>query len=320
MNGAITRIGALAFLVAVTACESKLTGNEGNLTFSYTADDNFLDFNKPIGVGARLDYEVEEVGSNRPVTLTSVSVSDGFAVIDFSGNDFTLEATAAGNALVEVEATTRDGEATFDSVNINAAVPDVLRLGHTCTSENAARYLNGQRIVVPFELERSNGQPVIGYGLYPVTFSDPSSLSLDTSIRAQQFLHLDTGLVGNVTISSTIDATTLSLQIISRAEIDGAEIVLGNLQETDVGDRNAYYILPLAGGNRICQADVQKSVASTTPSICTVADRAAPTGDREFGWIEVTGLSAGLCEFTVTYPEGNGGGGATVPLQISIAP
>ena len=54
-------IGAL--LAIGTGCTSKITGKEGNFQFAYAADDDPLDFNKPIAVGGRLDLRVTQVGT-----------------------------------------------------------------------------------------------------------------------------------------------------------------------------------------------------------------------------------------------------------------
>ena len=56
--------GSLALAVpSLTSCRSEITGNEGNLEFSYVADDDLLDFNKPLAVGASLDLRVTPAGT-----------------------------------------------------------------------------------------------------------------------------------------------------------------------------------------------------------------------------------------------------------------
>ncbi|HCF56896.1 MAG TPA: hypothetical protein DFS52_02730, partial [Myxococcales bacterium] len=55
--------------VAIAGCQSMITGNEGNLEFSYRADDEVRDFNKPIAVGAKLDLEVRTNGTRQTVEL-----------------------------------------------------------------------------------------------------------------------------------------------------------------------------------------------------------------------------------------------------------
>ena len=88
-------------------CVSRQTGNEGNLEFSYVAEDNINDFNKPIGVGATLPMEVRAAGTRAPVTLTAAQFADTavLEVTEFSGINLTAEGKGDGNTLLEVVAT-----------------------------------------------------------------------------------------------------------------------------------------------------------------------------------------------------------------------
>ncbi len=306
------------------ACKSRLTGNEGNLEFSYQADDRVNDFNKPLAIGAMLDVEVATVGSRKAVALSAVDTDagSGLEVVEFSGNKFTLKATAEGNGLVKV--TTDDGLG--DSVNMLARAPEVQKLSHSCVTTENARYLKDNRVLIPYELERANGQPVIGYGYYPVTFSGDAQLRRDESVKAQQFLHLFTGdVAGAAQIDSDIDDTSINVTVVDPADIDGVELVLGTGQETDAGETDLYYVLPTIGGDRVCQANTPKSVASLTPDVCSVEDREPPQAEadekvHEWGWFAVTGLTEGSCEVEVTYTLGAAGAGAKGSVMINIAP
>lgn len=324
MNGTMNRTvvwGLTASLMAMTVvagCLSRTTGNEGNLTFSFAADDNLLDFNKPIGVGARLELTVRESGNNRGVTLLDAKFDDeSLGVISFDGNKIIVEGLAEGNAELQVDAELRDGTVVSDSVNLLARVPEVLKLNHTCSDDREALYLTGQRILVPFDMERSNGQPVIGFGLYPVSFDPADALTLDESIAAQQFMHLDTSETAQtVTLKSDIDDTSLTLKLTDPADIDGAELIADFRALVDVPA--IYYALPTVGGQRVCQALTDPTVTSDTPEVCEVTrpedntDPAAP--DNELGFIRVLGKQVGVCSFTVTYPES----GASTQLSVDI--
>lgn len=312
---------ALVFLLIAVSCTSALTGNEGNLRFSYIADDDVADFNKPIAPGASLDLEVRAVGTNRQVTVDSVIVDDRlFEVMDIRGSGFTLRALEEGNGLIEVEALASDGTLVFDSVNMLAREPEVLQLSHTCTSDRLGTYLTNQRILVPFDMERRNGQAVIGYGRYPVTLPGSALLTLDPTVKAQAFLHLDTGSVpGSTTIQSTLDDTFLDVDVVRPDEIDGAEIFFDGLIETDVGDTDPYFVVPTVRGRRICQADLNKTVRSETPEVCRAADRVVTGEGSERGSLTVTGLAAGVCRVAVTYTDA-GMGGFTAFVELEIAP
>jgi hypothetical protein len=319
-----------ATLVAAVACRSVTTGNEGNFRFSYVADERIFDFNKPIAVGASLDMDVTSSGDDSPIELESVESSDT-AVMEAElngGNSLTVTATGDGNVLISVKGTGPEGEAT-DSINLNARVPEVHKLGHTCQNFNGIdateyAYLVDQPVYVPFEFEMSNGQPVIGYGYYPISID--AGAMLDESHQGSQYMRLDLDALGLTTITSDIDGTTLQLNVIEHGDIDGVlQPFAFVLEDIDVGDVNPFYVLPSAGGRPVCQADTVIEVASITPDICDVRLANSLAGDtsdqgKEFGWFEVEGIAAGLCEYTVTYPNENGGAGATETFAYDIEP
>ena len=321
----LSAVGA-TLVVFLLACSSSLTGNEGNFQFSYAADDRVTDFNKPIAVGARLDIEVRDVGAQLPVELLSATTDDAgvLSVVSFADHRITLAGVGEGSGLLSVEGTTATGETLTDSVNMLAAVPEVHILAHTCTAGDEAAYLAAQRIWVPFEFERSNGQPIIGYGYYPVTFSDGgAAASLNESDSGQVYMALDTSTAGGTTeLVSDIDGSWLGLHILTPDQIDGVmEPVAFVLEDIDVGDINAFYALPKAGGLTICQADTEFEVQSDTPDICDV--RKSDQYDLnayEYGWFEVEGIAQGTCSYTVTYPEGSGGQGTSQQFSFEIQP
>jgi hypothetical protein len=236
----------------------------------------------------------------------------------------TVQGEGEGNVLLSVEGTTLGGETLPDSVNLNVKVPEVLKLWHTCAPEDAlARYLVGQRVWVPFEMEMANTQPVIGYGYLPVTPTG-SGAALVPDESNQTYFALDTAAApGALTLASQIDDASLDLDVVAPAQIDGVhEPIAFVLEDIDVGDTNAFYVLPEVGGVAVCQADVEKTVVSDTPEICTVRDRQAPPDSGglafEYGWFDVTGVSAGTCRYTVSYPGGNGGAGASGSFAFEI--
>ncbi len=321
---AILLLGAVLLLAA--GCRSRITGNEGNLEFSYVADDDIANFNKPIAVGARLDIEVRTAGRRRPVAVEEVTSSDP-AVLDavaVGGSGFTLEGKGEGSAEIFVTATD-GGETLEDSVNMLARIPEVLKMYHTCAPASAeATYLTGQEIWIPFEFEMKNGQPVIGYGYHPITVTPDGALTLDTGSRSQQYFHFTTAASPETaTVASTLDDTTLTLNLVDAGAIDGATVGIGAGTEPKVGEKHLYDILPTVGGEPVCQANTDFTVTTTTPAICTVREIGAPeSGDDryQYSWIEIEGLAAGTCEFEVTFTAGSGGAGTTVPLSVQVVP
>lgn len=308
------------------ACKSKLTGNEGNLTFSYVADENFRDFNKPIAVGAKLDLQVETAGNPATAAQVETAESDDTGILDvvtFSGNTITVEGQGDGNVLLNVTADAGGTKGVLsDSVNLTVRVPQVQELTHTCTEEANGLYLVGQEIWVPFELKMTNGQDVIGYGYYPVTPVPTEGLAMTnagTEIQFLKFMTADTAQA--ITLESDIDDTVWNAELVEKAAIDGAELITDYPAFVDA--RTLYYVLPTVGGARVCQAITDFSVVSDTPDVCTVEldtpnNTSLTSATNEYGWIAITGSQVDVCQFTITYPEGGGGAGTSVQLQADI--
>jgi hypothetical protein len=173
----------------------------------------------------------------------------------------------------------------------------------------------------------ANGQPVIGYGYYPVQVGGSGSLVPVAAWEGQQYMAFDSVSAGDVVLTSDLDGATLDLTLVDEAALDGVEEPVALvLEDIDVGDVNAFYVLPRSGGLAVCQADVTFEVASVTPTTCDVrkladAPVAASASQRyEFGWFEVEGLAEGTCSWTVTYPGGGGGAGASAQFDFPIQP
>lgn len=327
-NHAVAAAFALGAL-SLMGCRSELTGNLGNFVFSYTADDDVNNFNKPVAVGGKLDVQVHEVGAARAeVNLTSAAFDDPelLDVDSFNGNDITVLGVGDGSALLEVEGETTGGETLPDEVNMLARVPEVLKMWHTCDEGGLAKYFTDQRIWVAFDLEMDNGQPVIGYGYYPVTSSDTDALALEVAAGTQAHMAFQTGAAAtdDVSLTSDIDDTSLAFHVVTKAMVDGIrEPSVFTVEDIDVGDKGSGYVLPTVGDVPVCQADIAKTVTSDTPDLCSVTDREPPAdGDnsREFGWFEIEGLAAGECLYTVTYPDGNDGAGVSQQFSVTIEP
>lgn len=321
---------ALATLLAATAlttgCVSRLTGNEGNLVFSYVADDSVADFNKPIAIGARLDINVRAAGTNDLVSLES-AISEDPTVLDVvaaAGSDMTIEGKGTGNTLLAVKAKLPDGSQVSDSVNLGARKPEKLRLWHHCSNDGAAPYLVGNEVLVPYEMEMANGQPVIGYGYWPVDLAPATAATINQTNKAQQHLWLELGnTAGKLTLTSQIDTTTLELDLVEPSAIDDALMDGGAAAKTAfAGTKHYVLIRPQTGGKTICQANTEITATSTTPDACTVSaltiERKGDGIVNAWGWIEIEGKKVAKCSFDVTYPKAADGKGITRTFEVDI--
>jgi hypothetical protein len=319
----------LPFLLVLAGCQSTLTGNEGNLMFSYTADDQVGDFNKPVGVGANLEIRVLSAGTMQPVTLKSVVSSDPsvLAVDSVGATSFVVQGVSDGSVLIEVEGDGPEGPLS-DSVNLLAAAPEVVKLYHSCDPvARTASYQTGAQILLPFDLEKANGQAVIGYGLHPIEITPPAGATLDETSKDQANLHLTLGATaGEVTLASAIDDETLTLNVVEAGAIDGASFNFFSTDGTDVivfeGETRFAHVFPMVGDSRICQATSTMNVTSKTPELCLVSvteNLDDTVSVNESLWVKIEGVAFGECLFDVTFPDGAGGAGSTTELKVSVA-
>ncbi len=313
---------ALVGLYFGVACTSTVTGNEGNLDFTYTADDDVTNFNKPIAVGAKLELKVFETGSRATVEVTEAETDDPdvLDVETFSSNRVILVGIGEGETLVEVTATLADGSSVGDSVNMLATVPDTLELRHPCTqADGSATYLVGTDDVhINYEMRKGSGQPVIGFGYFPIETTGP--LTLDEGSRDQTSFHFDIGdEPGTASIASTIDDSVLTLDITTEDAIDGAETLATSPREVRVDETIIIAVYPKVGDDRVCASNATMEVESLTPDICSV--RANEPADAEeagllqrTGFVTVTGKAFGVCSFTASFP----GGADTAEVDVEV--
>ena len=309
------------------ACTSTITGNEGNLDFSYTADDQVTNFNKPIAVGAKLELKVLETGTRAEVDVQEASTDDPsvLEVETFSSNRVILVGRGEGEALVEVSARVPNGEVLSDSVNMLAAVPEVLKLRHSCTVEGvSAKYLaNTKEVHVGYDMEKANGQAVIGYGYFPIEVAPEGLVTLDETSTNQANFLFDIGAdPGVVTISSTIDDAMLELDIVTEAAIDG---IAGPVDPVEVRVDSTSYVNvhPTVGDDPVCASNAAMTAESKTPDICTVTAVAPLDAEEEgilgrTGAVAVEGKAFGNCTFSVTYTNAADGAGVTQDFEASV--
>ncbi len=167
-----------------------------------------------------------------------------------------------------------------------------------------------------------NGQPVIGRGVYPVDASDGAAFALNTARSTQTHMLFEVGSDQmEVTLSPSIGGDAVTAMVAPASAIDGIDEPTDFAgEDIDVGDTAAFYVLPKIGNATVCQANVNKTITSDTPEICTVRDRDAEAGSFESGWFEIEGVAEGECAFTISYPAGNDGAGTTASFTFPIEP
>lgn len=314
--------------VMVLGCTSSTTGKEGNLKFSYSTDDDFANFNKPIAVGAKLDLRVSKAGTegNRDATVQSATTGDDavLKVSSTSGNTVVLEAVGKGSSEITVEAKlAATGEVVSDAVDMMARVPEKHDIWHACLArtEREAYYLVSQDIYIFHEMKMNDGQDVIGYGYWPVKTDVEGALTLKTGHKDQQFLQFTTAAEpATVKVTSDLDGTVATVNLVKIDQANGAK--LGEFDNRVVVNRTELgYVLPTIDDKPICQARAEFTIDNSSPDVCTVSkltNVSETQQKRQAGWISIKGNAVGDCKFTVNYPGGDGGNGLSEELTVPV--
>lgn len=267
---------------------------------------------------ARLAWLADHAGTTlverrAPPAEISVTTDDPnvLAVSSFSDSSFILLATGVGETKVHVSGTLSSGATDEDQLAMIARAPQVLKLRHTCAGADAALLVD-QDAVIAYDMKMSDGQPVIGYGYRPVTVTPVDALSIDETNPDPKLIHFHTsGTPQDVSIASTIDSTTASIQLVTSAQIDGVTVE-NHAPEIIKGYPWYYRIQPTVAGRPVCQAIVPFTVFSITLDVCDASYEAGPRYD-EYGWVRVTGLAQGDCHVVVMSPTA-----AATSLRLTV--
>lgn len=321
-NLAVVLVIALAF--GAVACESRITGKEGNLQFAYYGAGDVLDFNKPIAVGANLDLRVTEAPDGADVTVLEVDFDpEGvLGATEIYGNTIVVEGLDHGRTEIRAEAELLDGEIVEDFIDMRARVATRLEVDHYCTQDRSALYLTEQEIWLPFSVYDDNDERLIGYGYRPVDFSPPGQVTLHTDNKNQRQLRIDTGLTpGFVEIQSTIDETSLGLELVPQTVIDGLDAEVG--AEPRVNHTTTIHFQPLVQGERVCQPNLPFEIENLTPEICEVQFANVEDDSHHFqelGVVVVEGSQQGECTILGILDDVNNQQGVSTEASVTIQP
>ncbi|MEZ4265400.1 MAG: hypothetical protein R3F39_03395 [Myxococcota bacterium] len=316
---AVCILGAAA---STSGCESLLTGNEGNLLFSYEAVDELSDFNKPLAVGAKLDLRVREAGNRAEVDLLVArsESADVLKVVDFTTKGpIILEGVADGTARVAVRARLNSGVTVDDTVDMQARVPEVLKLRHVCSPDTEAAYFVDMDVLVPFDMELRTGKALVGYGLHPVDVAPAAGVAFDDTSKDQENFHVRTSATpGLVTLSSQVDSNTLGMRLVNIGDIDGGGLSPASLDdEVPVNAIGSVRVLPTVGGQYVCCPRTPMTVVTDTPETCEVLGLGEATC-LVAGFVTVRGKAEGDCKFRASWAAGQGGAGLETSLTVPI--
>lgn len=318
----VTTLFVVLAAALASGCHSRLTGNRGFITFAYPAAHDINDFNKPIASGATLRIYAQTVGAGDDMTVTRVHSSNPhvFDVVDVSGASFSIIGSSVGAAQIEVTARTRAGKVVTDVLDLLVRKPEIVSLSHSCTEDNFALYRAHSEIALPFAMRSAEGQPVVGYGFWPVRTNPKVSLQVVEGQEEPGVLLFRTGKPRHrVAIRSTVDDAILGLGLVEPAEVDGLRPAFASLGRVVAGESALLEFRPTVSAVTLCDAAMPLEATTSTPEKCSVTTELDPgAGPNEEGLVKVTGRRFGHCQFRVTYPDAGSGEGVSRDFTIPV--
>lgn len=320
---------SLISLITISACIPSAQGVNDNITFSYDAKGG--QFSRAVAIGASLELEVRDNG-NKKLFVREVTIDepDIFKVVERGESSITLKAIGDGNTMVSVIAQNSSGQTVTDEILMRASKPATIKVTHACADEDelVGYYLKAQEIELPIvALNQDDGELVgVGGDLVELNAELAQLVSLNLS---RQTLKLKLGETpGEVELKSAYDANFKRvIKIVEPAQID--DITLEQGDEVVVGSGSFMTVRPAIMGGAICGSTLPLTITTLTPEVCdvaTVTERLSeadqpvdPAALGDSGLIDVEGKAAGDCKFTVTYPQGAAGAGASAEFTVKIS-
>lgn len=143
----------MCLAVSVSACDcdsaTSREGQKGFLSFSYRAELDKQDFDRPIAKGARLTVRVTGVDDQRVRQLhnvTSTTSAIGVTRSTSAPNIFMLRGEKEGKATIKVKATADRLGTVNDQINFSVSPVEYLVMKHQCTNNREAAYIQGMPI------------------------------------------------------------------------------------------------------------------------------------------------------------------------------
>ena len=325
-------------LLGATAsgCYSKATAYNGKFTFAYASGLEFDNFVKPIAPGAKLDVVVFANGTEDKLSITSATSSKPsvLAVEKVDKRNLVLEAGEPG--VVDLEITARDaaGNTLVDRMFFHVAKPTVHALEHACTDGRDAVYVKGERVDIRHRLATSDGRLVIGYAYTPVKVEPANALELIAAPQgSSMYFFRARTKTERVSVTSTIDATNVSMRIVDRGDLKDASLDCGGDCRLLEGEEQYVVARVRFGESPVCSQNALTKARSLTPEICTVtakldgdeeresddsAARNDSDGANRYQLASITGKKFGACKYEVTLPELDGGRGVRLTGEAKI--
>lgn len=297
-------------------------GDKNGLRLSVA--NQFVSAKIALAVGANCDVAAaapaDMLDAIATVTAATSSAKTTLIVVEASGHRAKVQGLAPGSATLTVAATLGYGEllkATADFVVRPAAK---LTLQPGCGGSGAPLFVTQRQVWIPAQLAAADGAKLLGYGFHPVAIDPPVRLNCDTTSTSLDHWLCQTGdQPGPVTLASQLDAQKWQVTLASEGQIDGVSVEPATGTPVHAGEIRTVRLRPTVGGEPLCGAVPEFTIAAATPAICAVgpaSNKPSEAGLDPGLFVEFKGYSAGACQVTVSIPSANGGAGLTQIVNL----
>jgi hypothetical protein len=302
-NGFLT-LELTIVLGAVSACQAlddinRTGGNSDKGYFEISPDAN-------LAKGAHLvwtvkDYETFSGGKDN-IDLSSVKSEDENVakIVDYKETgSVEIKGNKVGNSRIHFTAKADDD--TIDD-RFSVRVVDVTDVKFLPCATNGA-YARGEEAKIQYRFNDSASKDVLGLGLYPISFSPDTGITLNknTSTVTTFSLFVDENAPSTVNIRSTLsgDDSELALFIVDPDEYDSISATTQATAES--GQTMTLDLRPLVNGRPVCSA-VRRVLRSEFPEACSISGAVDGKLDTTAMTATVSLDAVGYCVLSLAFP------------------
>jgi len=276
-------------IVLFTACDTTMTGSQGNLQLSYTHGGLFEQVSQPVAAGLQADTVIRNAATDTEITIAQAN-SNNTEVIDVLSIEegrMDLVANAAGQATLSVTSDT----GLQDEFTVDVREISTVTFGKPTFSGNSDDFViaTSASIWIPRTLMDEGGESLTGYGIeLPTSVPAESAEAREDGAIGSTQVHFR--LAGDVEIAAANNEGR-TFTVVDIAEVSWSiDMVDGYDGQLPVG---ASGLVQVEGTDSIGRTALS-DIVSTDETICSVS---AFLGSAE-SYI-VTAIAEGVCDLVL---------------------
>lgn len=188
----------VALSAVATGCDlNRLTGEQGQLVFEYYFDEDHINFNKPIIEGGYHELFVYDVTNRERTQIEEArALTPKTAAVEGHVQHLVVvEALRPGIAEFQVRARDSAGQVRLDTLSMRVEPPHSLCfrpedanafsgtiVDYEEVGERILTVTTESRIEIPWTRRAANGEPLLGYGVYPIDVSPSDAARIHDGI------------------------------------------------------------------------------------------------------------------------------------------